>query len=205
MTEEEEHPLQSEWRFYYFERPEKSEDWEKSIHEIGAFSSCEKFWAFYSHMVRPDNLKEGLALHLFKDNYKAMWEDENIKYGGYITIRLNKRQIQYLWEKLILNMIGEQISDFVIGAVVSPKARSDSIEIWLDFRNDFDDDKERIKLDVIKVLIEKLAISGKMRFEFTDFQQFKTESQNQSKQIEYYLFDGDVVKRVDHIGHNKRQ
>ena len=205
MTEEEEHPLQSEWKFYYFERPEKNEDWEHSIHEIGSFTTCEKFWAFYSHMARPDKLKEGIALHLFKDNYKAMWEDENIKNGGYFTIRLNKRQIQFLWEKIILNMIGEQISDFVIGAVVSPKARSDSIELWLNFQNDIEEEKERIKLDVIKELIEKLAISGKMRFEFTDFQQFRTENPSQTKQIEYYIFDGNAVKRVDNPGFNKRQ
>ena len=117
MTEEDQkepHYLQSEWTFYYFERPAKSEDWTKNIHPIGSFQTIEKFWAFYSHMTRPDKLKEGLSLHLFRDNLKAMWEDENIKNGGYITIRLGKKQVQYVWEKLILNMIGEQINDIVI-------------------------------------------------------------------------------------------
>ena len=208
--ESEQHPLQSDWTFYYFVRPEPDEEWEESIHPIGTFSTVEKFWAFYSHICSPDQLNEDFAIHLFKEDYKAMWESENIKNGGYFTIRIkDTKQIQYYWEKLILNMIGEQLGNNVLGAVVSKRVRQRtedeiwySIELWLDFVIDDDDEKDRRKYDIMRMLIDKLAILGKLQYEYTDFKQFRSDVKEKRK-IEYYLYDGNVVKPIDAPIYNK--
>ncbi|EAX87234.1 Eukaryotic initiation factor 4E family protein [Trichomonas vaginalis G3] len=203
MTEE--HPLQNTWTFYYYERPASAEDYLKSIHSIGSFNTCEKFWSFYSHMVRPDKLKTDMALQMFKEGYKAIWEDEAIKNGGQITIRLQKKLFPFVWEKLVLNMIGEQISQSIIGVVASSKQRGDSIELWIDFKSQDPTEKEAEKLDMIRTLIEKLNIAGKLRFKYTDFSQFKSENPATQKKSEFYMLDNGVVKRTEYISLKKPQ
>ena len=209
---EEQHPLQSEWTFYFFERPNSPEDWQESIHPIGTFSTCEMFWAYYSHIITPEQLYQDYAIHLFKEDYKAMWESENIKNGGYFTIRIkDTKQVQHYWEKLLLNMIGEQLGNDVIGAVLSKRIRSKneedlwySIEIWLDFRVDDEDVKATHKFEMMRLLVDKLAIFGSLQFEFTDFQQFKTETKGRRK-IEFYLYDGTVIKPIEAPTYNKQK
>ena len=211
---EEQHPLQSEWTFYFFERPNTPEEWEESIHPIGTFSTCEMFWAYYSHIMSPDQLYQDFAIQLFKEGYQAMWESESIKNGGYFTIRIkDSKQIRHYWEKLILNMIGEQLGNDPIGAVVSKRTRAKkdgtediwyTIELWLDFRIDDQDTRSRHKFDMMKLLVEKLSIFGYLQFEFTDFEQFKGEFTGRRK-IEYYFYDGAVIKPVDAPNYNKQR
>lgn len=191
------HPLSYSWKFYYYERPANMEDYIKSIHEIGSFKTIEEFWSYYSHMIRPDKLKQDYSIQMFKEDYKAMWEDENIKNGGQITIRLKKNMFNFAWEKLVLNMIGEQISESIIGAVASSKQRGDSIELWLDFKSSDPTSKEAEKLDIFRILIDKLNIEGKLRFEYTDFAQFKSENPNEKKSSEFYMLEDGIIKRVE--------
>lgn len=198
MTEE--HLLQHTWTFYYFQRPSRNEDYSKSIHPIGTFKTCEGFWNYYSHIVRPDKLQFDVALHMFRDKFQALWEDQNIRNGGYITLRLPKRTIQYVWERLLLNMIGQQISETIIGAVVMQKPKRDSLEVWVQLHDGDQEKQNEEKIKIITSLIEKLKIVNKLPIEYTDFKQFQSENQGQQKQSENYYFDGESVK-INEVKH----
>jgi len=106
--------------------------YEDSIKLIGAFSSVEQFWAYYSYMVRPGELTGHSDIHLFKHGIRPMWEDKANKNGGKWIVRLKKGLASRCWENLILAMLGEQfmVGPEVCGAVVSIRYQEDIISIW---------------------------------------------------------------------------
>ncbi|XP_057302159.1 eukaryotic translation initiation factor 4E type 2-like isoform X2 [Hydractinia symbiolongicarpus] len=106
--------------------------YEDSIKLIGAFSSAEQFWAYYSYMVRPGELTGHSDIHLFKHGIRPMWEDKANKNGGKWIVRLKKGLASRCWENLILAMLGEQfmVGPEVCGAVVSLRYQEDIISIW---------------------------------------------------------------------------
>jgi translation initiation factor 4E len=138
------HPLQTPWTFYYQEQNHAGLSWADSIHKIGKFSTCEDFWSFYSHLQRPGELDRSISLHLFRHDFRAVWEDDANKGGGYFQFRIDHLdQLKYHWEKLILSLIGEQFPSEVIGAVVSIK-RSGSIHLWVHNADDLNAMKETV-------------------------------------------------------------
>jgi len=126
------HPLQTPWTFYYQEQKHAGLSWADSIHRIGTFQTCEDFWAYYSHLQRPGaELDRSISLHLFRHDFRAVWEDEANKAGGYFQFRVDHLdQLKFYWERLLLGLIGEQFPPQLIGAVVSVK-RSGSIQMWV--------------------------------------------------------------------------
>jgi len=106
--------------------------YEDSIKLIGAFSTVEQFWAYYSYMVRPGELTGHSDIHLFKHGIRPMWEDKANKNGGKWIVRLRKGLASRCWENLILAMLGEQfmVGPEVCGAVVSIRYQEDIISIW---------------------------------------------------------------------------
>jgi translation initiation factor 4E len=125
------HPLETPSTFYYQERNHSGLTWAESIHRIDKFSTCEDFWCFYSHLQRPGDLDRSISLHLFRDDLRAIWEDDSNRGGGYFQFRVGHLdQLKYHWERLVLALIGEQFPADVIGAVASVK-RSGSMHLWV--------------------------------------------------------------------------
>jgi len=109
-----------------------NQKYEDSIKLIGAFSSVEQFWSFYTYMVRPGELTGHSDVHLFKHGIRPMWEDKANKNGGKWIVRLKKGLASRCWENLILAMLGEQfmVGPEICGAVVSLRYQEDIISIW---------------------------------------------------------------------------
>jgi len=126
------HRLETPWTFYYQERSPKGNgtQYASSIRKIGRFSTCEEFWGFYSHILRPEDISRDIALQMFRNDTRAMWEDEANSSGGSFRINTPRGSISLLWEKLILNMIGEQLPGDVTGAVASNRGRGNLLTIW---------------------------------------------------------------------------
>ena len=126
-----EHTLASPWTFYYFLRQEGVE-WSDMIHKIGTCETCEQFWAFYSHMRPANEMKaEPLeAIHLFRGQARAIWEDEPNRNGGVFRVRVQKSQAVLAWERLIVNLVAGQLPDDILGVVLAPRTRFVVIQIW---------------------------------------------------------------------------
>ncbi|KAK8870358.1 hypothetical protein M9Y10_008239 [Tritrichomonas musculus] len=128
------HNLNSPWTFYYFEKanPQNPDDtYDKCIHKIAKVYTAEEFWHYYSHINKPDQLEPRFSLHFFRNDSRAMWEDPENQNGGAFFYKVNdKSQTKYLWERLLLNLIGEQLNEDIIGVVVTPRPKLDFIYIW---------------------------------------------------------------------------
>jgi translation initiation factor 4E len=123
------HRLQTAWTFY-FQRSTEGESWSSSIHKIDTFSTCEEFWRLYSHLQTPDQLDPTISLHLFRDGLRAVWEDEQMRDGGYFQIHAEPSNVRSFWETTVLNLIGEQFAPEVCGAVVSLRRGQYFVQLW---------------------------------------------------------------------------
>ena len=163
------HKLANSWTFYYFQRPPitaEENNYEESIHKIGKFSTCEEFWAIYSYLIRPKKLNPTLALHLFKNDSRAMWEDEENRNGGSFLLRFPKGQvINIIWEKLVLSLIGEQFPSDVNGVVVSTRSKYDIIHIWHKTTSD-----EAIKMEICRTIWRVLDLATNAQIDYSPFQ-----------------------------------
>ncbi|KAK8854447.1 hypothetical protein M9Y10_017009 [Tritrichomonas musculus] len=187
-----EHLLETPWTFYYFQRPPPNSpdmNYEESIHKIGKVYSCEQFWSIYSHIIHPDKLPATIALHLFRGDSRAMWEDEENRNGGSFLIRLPKGQVNYFWEKLLLSLIGEQFPPDVNGSAVSVRPKGDLLYIWHRTASD-----EDVRLEICRVLWKELNLPIKTKIDYSPFSDMLSSNQNKA-QIQYILeSDGPVMK-----------
>ncbi|KAF0982249.1 hypothetical protein FDP41_011654 [Naegleria fowleri] len=146
------HPLGHTFTFSYF-RKEKGIDYEDCMKTVGDFSTVEEFWALYTHMKRPYELKVSMDYHLFKQGIKPMWEDEKNKNGGRLMLRCKSGYSARIWEDLLLSFIGQQFAndDDINGVVISIRDNHDIISIW---NKNGDDEKiqETLKQDVMNLL-----------------------------------------------------
>lgn len=170
------HKLESPWTFYYYQRPPLNDpqiSYEESIHKIGKFSTVEEFWSYYSHIEQPSKIASTLALHLFRNDSRAMWEDEENSNGGFFLIRFPKGNTNYIWEILVLNLIGEQFPPDVVGVVISKRPKFDMIHLWHQTSSD-----ENLKLEIATILWKMLQLPQKMQIDYYPFQNVLTNKSN---------------------------
>lgn len=130
----EQHGLQNSWVLWYTNKALKTDNYEEKIMPLGEFSSCEEFWALYSHLLRPSRMPLATDYHLFKKGIKPMWEDINNRGGGKWMLRLRKEHTNRLWEDMLLATIGEQLlaeyPDEICGTVISIRHQEDILALW---------------------------------------------------------------------------
>ncbi|OHT12058.1 Eukaryotic translation initiation factor 4E type 2 [Tritrichomonas foetus] len=124
------HLLQTPWTFYFFQKGKNNTDYSKCIQKVAKVTSVEEFWGAYSHFLRPDKLRPSFQLHFFRNDSRAMWEDEENKSGGAFLIMLQPSHASEAWEKLLLSMIGEQIDSDIIGAVIALRPDCHRLFVW---------------------------------------------------------------------------
>ena len=156
--------LNSPWTFYYLQK-DPNVSYEDSIHKIGKFSTAEGFWQIYSHMIRPEKLPPNISVQLFRNDARAMWEDEENRHGGDFLLRLPKKQANLIWERLALNLIGEQLPEDINGIVVSTRNRVDLIYIWHKTANN-----PEIRLQIANALVKILELPLKSKIEYHPFE-----------------------------------
>lgn len=131
-----EHRLQFTYGLWFSRRsPGKQgniQSYDQTLKLVGVFNTVEKFWALYSHIVRPSELGGHGDFHLFKYGIKPMWEDEANRDGGKWIVRLRKGLASRCWENLILAILGEQfmVGEEICGAVISIRYQEDIISVW---------------------------------------------------------------------------
>jgi translation initiation factor 4E len=139
-------PLEYAYSFWFSKRPGKGSvaaisnpsnsnsniNYDANLRLVGTFNTVEKFWSYYTHMIRPHDLMGHADIHLFKDGIRPMWEDDHNKNGGKWIVRLKKGLANRCWENLILALLGEQfmVGEEICGAVVSVRFQEDLISIW---------------------------------------------------------------------------
>eukprot|EP01133_Synstelium_polycarpum_P000229 gene229-279_t len=143
------HPLANTFYFFYMpKRPKNMSDYLNGLQMIPeSINSAERFWSYYSHMIRPvDEFSSLSDIYLFKEGIRPVWEDPENQNGGKFVVKVRRNFTSKWWEDLLLAFIGEQLDagDTINGIVISFRSADNSlIGIWNKDCNDAET-KERI-------------------------------------------------------------
>ncbi|OHS93167.1 Eukaryotic translation initiation factor NCBP [Tritrichomonas foetus] len=180
----ESHPLNSPWTLYYQKQnlgDAKNEDYASSIHKIGKFDSVEDFWSYYSHLKRPNEINENIEFHIFRNDIRGMWEDEENRSGGKWILFLKKEFSPQLWEKSVLSLIGELIHEDVLGAVIAIREDTDILSFWTRHGRNQGDQSLIVVADSISKALD-LPISTQLKFK----QHLDTSNRDQQRRLFTY-------------------
>lgn len=106
--------------------------WHEGITCVGRFNTVQGFWSIYSHILRPNDIRPSMDLMLFREGIQPMWEDAHNEAGGKISFQVKKGVVSYVWEALILALIGETLpdTDEVCGLILNIRHQHDGINVW---------------------------------------------------------------------------
>lgn len=133
MSEENElHTLMNEWTFWVIQQTDEKFE----IEPIFSFKTIEGFWENYIQFPDVTQMKTG-GISLFKAGIRPAWEDPK-NHGGF-AVRIDREDINYEWENIVLTLIGGQFeaeipSPKLCGLYMkSPKKGNNMlIELWFE-------------------------------------------------------------------------
>ena len=227
--------LENKFSFWYrisedlgpYQAPKQALDkkiYETQVKKIHEFDTVEEFWAIFQHLRKPDSCKPGIEFMMFKEPIKPMWEDENNKNGGKISIKLRKEYTTIIWEEMIFALIGailpQEMRDEINGIVVTSRKEFNTLQIW------FKTFEERINNDLELCIRDLLVIPDDVSLEVKQFNKSKKENINSEKKssghynnnkgynnYDYYYNDGyndykddkNQNKKYKHHNYNKNK
>ena len=166
-------------------------EYEVQVKKIAEFDTVEDFWGIFQHLRKPDSCRAGIEYFMFKEPIKPMWEDENNKNGGRISIKLRKDYTTIIWEEMIFALIGgilpKQMKEEINGIVVTSRKEYNTLQIW--FKN-YDDD---LIGDLEQCIRDLLVIPSEVNLEIKQFyknnnnkKEFNNNNNNNKKTGGYY-------------------
>lgn len=168
VVKEDKHPLQNTWTLWVRLQSAK-DDWHGSQTNVREFAYVEDFWRIFNNIKKPSKL--GIVdFSCFKKDIAPAWEDDECAKGGRWIAKVEKvrgEELDELWLTTVLNLIGENFEDeggaCICGAVVSSRARSIKVALWLS-------EKEQQKVTPLgkafqKLLQETVGFGGEISFE----------------------------------------
>ena len=195
--------LENSFSFWYrisddiaqYQAPKQALDkkiYETQVKKIHEFDTVEEFWGIFQHLRKPDSCKPGIEFMMFKEPIKPMWEDENNKNGGKISIKLRKEYTTIIWEEMIFALIGgilpKEMKDEINGIVVTSRKEFNTLQIWF---KTFD---ENINKDLVQCIKDLLVIPDEVNLEVKQFNKNKSEKKTggyyNNKSYNNYYDDG---------------
>ena len=191
--------LENRFSFWYrisddivqYQAPKQTLDkkiYETQVKKIHEFDTVEDFWGIFQHLRKPDSCKPGIEFMMFKEPIKPMWEDENNKNGGKISIKLRKEYTTIIWEEMIFVLIGgilpEEMKEEINGIVVSSRREFNTLQIW------FKTFEERINNDLEQCIRDLLVIPPEVNLEFKQFNKSKKDYNEEKKSGGYNNYKG---------------
>ena len=128
-----------------------------SYNNLYQIKNTDDFWCIYNSL-NTECLKYNM-LFLMKENIKPLWEDEDNKYGGTVSLKVFYKDIYNSWMELSMALLGNYIckkesdNNLINGISISPKNGFCIIKIWLN-----KDEKRRLDYNDIKSINYNNAI-----------------------------------------------
>ena len=160
-------PLSNKWSIWYTSRKEKDYHipYESRIMELCTFDTMETFLKSYIHLKPIDKMEKNNDIAIFKKGYKPIWE--SCVDGGMWFYRFTnpkEQEVNYIWEKIVFALIGEQFDEpNILGVLLSIRSKETIIELWINYFNN-----DIIKNKVVDKFAEILSIDVKEKIFFKD-------------------------------------
>ena len=116
---------------------QKEKEFFEKIIKIGDVTNITEFWDIFQHMKKPSQCPVGTDYHLFKRGIIPMWEDNNNKDGGKLSVLLTWKYANLIWEEVAFNFSKGLLPYFenINGIVVSMRSRFIVLSFWVKTKN----------------------------------------------------------------------
>ena len=191
--------------WYHIIDATSDQDYQAQIKKLAQFETLEDFWSIFQYLKKPDDYKQPIEIQLFKDGITPMWEDENNKKGGRISLKLRKEFSNLVWEELIFAFIGgyfnKEIKDEINGLVINCKKDFNTLQLWT--RN-FDNE---INKGIENNLRELLNIPKEVILEIKPFnvQHYQNNYNNNYNNYNNYNKQGNYMKKRQNNNYYKKR
>tara|TARA_B100001093_G_C26710784_1_gene963327 strand:+ start:78 stop:644 length:567 start_codon:yes stop_codon:yes gene_type:complete len=181
--------LNSTWTLWYHNATDKNWDL-NSYKNIYEFNTIESFWKLINTIDKHySNYGNDMLFLMRKKKEKyiyPMWEDKENKNGGYWSFKIDKSELNDIWNHIMILLIGENIlndkelnNKMINGISISPKKNNCILKIWnkkndykeisilnkidkLDYENVlYKSHNDNIKQDLDKINNNKVYYSGR--------------------------------------------
>ena len=120
--------LNDTWVLWYHDM--KNPDWTvKGYEQLFEFNTVEDFWILYNNIT---DLTNGMY-YLMRKDVPPIWDDPKNINGGAWTFKVDKRDLNKVWEDLSCYCVGETICkrpETIVGLSISPKIRYATVRVW---------------------------------------------------------------------------
>jgi translation initiation factor 4E len=127
--------LSSSWTLY--EHPPGTKDWSlESYRKIATFTTAKEIIAMMRHITDKEDRVTGAYLCLMRDDLKPIYEAEENRKGGALTVRFNADKSTDFWKFIIAHVVTDDIlvpgaeTEIIHGVIISPKKGNIIIQLW---------------------------------------------------------------------------
>lgn len=115
---------------------QQNKEYKDTLQKLGSFDTVEDFWKIFQHIQKPESLKPGIEIALFKNNIKPVWEDTENLNGGRFSLRIKKDSSLLVWQEMIIDFLSDdalpkKFKDEINGLVLATKKDYNFIQIWI--------------------------------------------------------------------------
>ena len=130
---------------------QKEKEFFEKIIKIGDATNITEFWDIFQHMKKPSQCPVGTDYHLFKRGIIPMWEDNNNKDGGKLSVLLTWKYANLIWEEVAFNFSKGLLPYFenINGIVISMRSRFIVMSFWVKTKNIHSVEKIRYALSAM--------------------------------------------------------
>eukprot|EP00759_Apiculatamorpha_spiralis_P007404 PhF_6_TR14495/c0_g1_i1/m.23045/K03259/EIF4E; translation initiation factor 4E len=130
-------PLSKPYTLWFYQRSNSKQvrqsTFELSLRVIANVKTIEEFWGVYTRLIRPSAMPVGSDIYVFEQGVTPTWEDPINRNGGKYIIRTTKEGTDYLWEEVLMAVLGNSLScsSEVVGLAASVRGREDAVSLWI--------------------------------------------------------------------------
>ena len=148
--------LSNEWTLY--EHPPSTKSWAlESYRKIGTFKTVEEISSMIRTITIDSDLVSGAYLCLMKQDIPPVYEAEQNKNGGALTIRIPTDNANHTWSTFVSHTVCDELlheqNDKVAGLIISPKRGNIVIQVWT---------TDKIETDLVNPVLTNMISSDIM-------------------------------------------
>lgn len=145
--------LRDSWTLY--EHPPGTKDWSlASYKSIGVFKTEEEVASLIKSLTKPKDMISGAYLCFMRGSTPPIYEDDDNKHGGALTIRIPNETSAGIWSSFVAHIVTDSIfhekCDIASGIIISPKRGNIIIQVWT---------KEKVDDDILNPVLSSMLPS----------------------------------------------
>ena len=151
--------LTSSWTLY--EHPPGTKEWSlESYRKIGTFSTAKEIVAMLRKITDGEDRVTGAYLCLMRDDLKPIYEAEENRNGGALTVRFSSDKSTAYWKFMVAHLVCDDIllpsvdPSLIHGLIISPKKGNIIIQLWT---------REEVSVDELNPVVS-IPISGEILY-----------------------------------------